>query len=122
VTAALERLLALEVDATKARRLAGRLRFACPPTPASLEDFDYDAAGLDRQLITELGTCRYLESATNLLLIGRPRLARSAARWLQRIDAASWSMWSGTGTGWCSAARAALITLAGLVRRTVVVV
>ena len=36
VTAALERLLALEVDATEARRLAGRLRFAClPPRPAS---------------------------------------------------------------------------------------
>ena len=31
VTAALERLLALEVDATEARRLAGRLRFACLP-------------------------------------------------------------------------------------------
>jgi DNA replication protein DnaC len=73
ITAALERLLALEVDATEARRLAGRLRFACLPTPASLEDFDFDAAaGLDRQLIAELGTCRYLESATNVLLIGPP--------------------------------------------------
>ena len=40
VTAALERLLAIEVDATQARRLAGRLRFACLPTPATLEDFD----------------------------------------------------------------------------------
>ena len=36
LTAALERLLALEVDATEARRLAGRLRFACLPTPATL--------------------------------------------------------------------------------------
>ena len=73
VTAALERLLALEVDATEARRLAGRLRFACLPTPASLEDFDFDAAaGLDRQLVAELGTCRYLESATNVILIGPP--------------------------------------------------
>ena len=44
LTAALERLLAIEVDATEARRLAGRLRFACLPTPARLEDFDYDAA------------------------------------------------------------------------------
>jgi len=71
ITAALERLLAVEVDATEARRLAGRLRFACLPTPASLEDFDFDAAsGLDRQLIAELGSCRYLESATNVLLIG----------------------------------------------------
>jgi len=73
MTAALEELLAIEVDATEARRLAGRLRFACLPTPASLEDFDFDAApSLDRKLIAELGTCRYLETATNILLIGPP--------------------------------------------------
>ena len=78
VTAALERLLRLEVDATEARRLAGRLRFACLPTPATLDDFDYDAAtGLDRQLIAELGTCRYLESATNILMIGPPGVGKT---------------------------------------------
>ena len=78
MTAALERLLGLEVDATEARRLAGRLRFACLPTPATLEDFDYDAAtGVDRQLIAELGTCRYLESATNVLLIGPPGVGKT---------------------------------------------
>jgi len=77
MTAALERLLQIEVDATEARRLTGRLRFACLPTPASLEDFDYDAAtGIDRHLIEELGTCRYLESATNILLIGPPGTAK----------------------------------------------
>ena len=74
VTAALERLLALEVDATEARRLAGRLRFACLPTPASLEDFDYDAAsGIDPHLVAELGTCRYLR-------IGHQRAADRATR------------------------------------------
>lgn len=73
LTVALERLLAVEVDASAARRLAGRLRFACLPTPATLADFDVDAAaGIDRALIDELGTCRYLESATNILLIGPP--------------------------------------------------
>jgi DNA replication protein DnaC len=73
LTAALERLLALEVAATEARRLAGRLRFACLPTPATLEDFDYDAQpAADRNLINELGTCGYLETATNVLLIGPP--------------------------------------------------
>lgn len=71
LTVALERLLAVEVEASAARRLAGRLRFACLPTPATLADFDVDAAaGIDRALIDELGTCRYLESATNILLIG----------------------------------------------------
>jgi DNA replication protein DnaC len=73
LTTALEKLLAVEVDAARARRLAGRLRFACIPTPATLEGFDVDAAaGIDRKLIDELGTCRYLESATNILLVGPP--------------------------------------------------
>jgi len=73
LTAALERILAIEVDATEARRLTGRLRFASLPTPATLAGFDYDAApALDRALIDELATCRYLESATNILLIGPP--------------------------------------------------
>lgn len=78
LTAALERLLAAEVTANQARRLAGRLRFACLPTPATLEDFDYDAApGVDPQLINELATCRYLETATNLLLIGPPGVGKT---------------------------------------------
>ena len=78
VTAALERLLAVEVDATEARRLAGRLRFACLPTPATLDDFDFDAQpAVDRNLIDELGTCRYLESATNVLLIGPPGVGKT---------------------------------------------
>jgi DNA replication protein DnaC len=73
LTVALERLLAVEIEASTARRLAGRLRFACIPTPATLDDFDVDAsAGIDRKLIDELSTCRYLESATNILLIGPP--------------------------------------------------
>jgi DNA replication protein DnaC len=78
MTAALERLLAIEVTANQARRLAGRLRFASLPTPATLEDFDYDAApAADPRLIAELATCRYLESATNVLLIGPPGLGKT---------------------------------------------
>ncbi len=78
ITATLERLLAIEVSATEARRLAGRLRFACLPSPASLEDFDYDAQpGVDQHLMNELGTCRYLETATNVLLIGPPGVGKT---------------------------------------------
>jgi DNA replication protein DnaC len=78
LTAALERLFATEVTATDARRLAGRLRFASLPTPATLEDFDYDAApAVDPKLIAELATCRYLENATNVLLIGPPGLGKT---------------------------------------------
>ena len=78
ITAALERLLAVEVDATEARRLTGRLRFACLPTPATLDDFDYAAAaGVDPKLINELGSCRYLGSATNVIMIGPPGVGKT---------------------------------------------
>jgi DNA replication protein DnaC len=77
-TATLERLFSIEVSATEARRLAGRLRFASLPTPATLEDFDYDAAtAVDPTLIAELATCRYLDTATNIVLIGPPGLGKT---------------------------------------------
>ena len=78
VTQALERLLSIEVTATEARRLTGRIRFANLPSETRLEDFDLDAAvGIDRNLLTELGTCRYLETATNVLLIGPPGVGKT---------------------------------------------
>jgi DNA replication protein DnaC len=78
MTATLEHLLGQEVQATEARRLAGRLRFASLPTPATLADFDFDAApGVDRKLIDELATCRYLDTATNVLLIGPPGVGKT---------------------------------------------
>ena len=46
----------------------------------SLEDlyFDYDAAaGVDRKLVDELATCRYLQTATNVLLIGPPGVGKT---------------------------------------------
>ena len=77
LTAALERLLQIEVDATEARRLAGRLRFASLPTPATLADFDYDAApGVDRHLIDELATGRYLHPPPTSCSSARPGSAR----------------------------------------------
>ena len=79
VTATLERLLSIEVNTALARRLVGRLRFACLPTPATLDDFDYDAQpGVDRTLINELATCRYLDTATNVLMIGPPGVGNTS--------------------------------------------
>jgi len=78
LTQTLEHLLAVEVTATDARRLSGRFRFANLPTGATLDDFDLDAAsGIDRSLLAELGTCRYLETATNVLLIGPPGVGKT---------------------------------------------
>jgi DNA replication protein DnaC len=77
-TATLERLLRIEVQATEARRLTGRLRFANLPTAATLDDFDYDAQpGVDPALIADLASNRYLDTATNILLIGPPGVGKT---------------------------------------------
>lgn len=47
-----------------------RLRFAGLPNPAILADLDVVAAGIGRKPIEELGTCRYRQAATNIVLIG----------------------------------------------------
>jgi DNA replication protein DnaC len=77
-TAFLQRLLAIEVQATEARRLASRLRFAAFPAPWRLEDFDFDAQPLvDRGLITELATLRFIAEKANCLLIGPPGVGKT---------------------------------------------
>ncbi len=77
-TAFLERLLALEVDAAHARRQASLARFACLPAPWQLSDFDFDAQpSVDRKLIAELASLRFLDDATNMLLIGPPGVGKT---------------------------------------------
>ncbi|MFI2636570.1 IS21-like element helper ATPase IstB [Streptomyces collinus] len=73
LTAALERLLEIEAEATEARRLAARLRFACLPEPWTLNDFDFAAQpGVDEKLIRDLATLRFLDDASNVLFVGPP--------------------------------------------------
>jgi len=77
-SAFLERLLRVEVAVTEERRLAGRRRFSCLPAPWRLEDFDFDAQPkLDRRLVEELGTLRFVEEAANVLLIGPPGVGKT---------------------------------------------
>ena len=74
----LERLLAVEVEATERRRLEGRLRFASFPTPKTLAEIDYDAQpALDRKMVEELATLRFVEEKANLLLIGPPGVGKT---------------------------------------------
>jgi DNA replication protein DnaC len=77
-TAFLERLLDVEVAATEARRHAGLTRFASLPAPWRLDDFDFDAQpSVDRALVNELATLRFLEDATNVLFIGPPGVGKT---------------------------------------------
>jgi len=77
-SAFLERLLALEVTATEHRRRATLERFASLPSPWRLEDFDFDAQlSIDKSLVNELATLRFLEDATNVLFIGPPGVGKT---------------------------------------------
>ena len=69
---------AAEVDATEARRLAGRTRFANFPAPWRLTDFDFSAQpSTDPALLRDLATCRYTTNAANILLIGPPGVGKT---------------------------------------------
>jgi DNA replication protein DnaC len=62
----LERLLAAEVGATAARKLAGRLRFAHYPLDKRLAQFEFDyQPSIDRAVIAELSTLRFVEERRN---------------------------------------------------------
>jgi hypothetical protein len=55
--AALEQLMAIEVESVEARRQTGRLRFASLPQPWALSDFDFSAQpGVDQALVRDLAT------------------------------------------------------------------
>jgi len=78
LTAALERLLGIEAAAVEGRRQAGRLRFACLPEPWTLDQFDFAAQpGVDEALVRDLATLRFLDDATNVLLIGPPGVGKT---------------------------------------------
>ena len=74
----LEQLLAIEVAAVDERRKASLARFASLPSPFTLADFDFAAQpSVDPKLIAELGTLRFIEDATNVLLIGPPGVGKT---------------------------------------------
>jgi DNA replication protein DnaC len=71
-------LLKTEVDATEQRRLQGRLRFAKLPARKTLQQFDHDAQpSLDRRMIDELATLRFVQEKANVLLIGPPGVGKT---------------------------------------------
>ena len=74
----LERLLAVEVAAVDERRRSSLARFASLPSPFTLADFDFSAQpSVDPKLVAELATLRFVEDATNVLLIGPPGVGKT---------------------------------------------
>jgi DNA replication protein DnaC len=68
----------VEVAATETRRHASLERFASLPAPWRLADFDFDAQpAVDRKLVDDLATLRFLDDATNVLFIGPPGVGKT---------------------------------------------
>lgn len=69
----LARLVAEQATADRDRRLAARLRFARFPFRRTIEEFDYDfQPGVDRKLVEDLATLRFIDENRPLLFLGQP--------------------------------------------------
>jgi DNA replication protein DnaC len=69
----LAKVMAEQAAATVNRRLAGRLRYARFPGRRTLEDFDFDfQPSVDRKLVQDLATCRFVAEGRPLLFLGQP--------------------------------------------------
>ena len=66
------------MSSVEQRRRASLARFASLPSPFTLADFDFSAQpSVDKKLIDELATLRFVEDATNVLLIGPPGVGKT---------------------------------------------
>ena len=69
----LARLVAEQATADRDRRLAARLRYARFPFRRSIEEFDYDfQPGVDRKLVEDLATLRFIDENRPILFLGQP--------------------------------------------------
>lgn len=69
----LARLLDEEAVHTRDRRLAARLRYARFPFRKTIDDFDFEfQPSIDRKLIDDLATLRFVEENRPILFLGQP--------------------------------------------------
>jgi DNA replication protein DnaC len=69
----LAKVVAEQASATTNRRLAARLRYARVPFRRSVEDFDFEfQPTVDRKLVADLATLRFITENRPLLFLGQP--------------------------------------------------
>ena len=74
----LDNLLAAEVATTRARRLKTRMGNAHLPRNKTIANFDFDfQPSVDRQVVAELSTLRFIEEKRNVLLVGPPGVGKT---------------------------------------------
>jgi len=74
----LDHLLAEEVATTRARRLKTRMANAHLPRSKTLANFDFDfQPSVDRHVVAELSTLRFIEEKRNVILVGPPGVGKT---------------------------------------------
>ena len=69
----LARVIGEQATSTVNRKLAARLRFARFPFRRNLADFDFEfQPSVDRKLIDDLATLRFIEENQPILFLGQP--------------------------------------------------
>ena len=69
----LARLVAEQADATRNRRLAARLRYARFPFRKTISEFDFEfQPSVDRALVDDLATLRFMDDGRPILFLGQP--------------------------------------------------
>ena len=74
----LEELLASEISGKQERNTSMRVAMAHFPFVKTIESFDFTfQPSLDPKLVRELGTCRFIANAENVLLLGPPGVGKT---------------------------------------------
>jgi DNA replication protein DnaC len=74
----LQRLAELEVQHRHAQAVQRRLKQAAFPVPKELSEFDFAAAPkLNKKRVMDLAGCQFIESRTNVVLIGPPGMGKT---------------------------------------------
>lgn len=74
----LEAVIAAQARATRNRRLAARLRFARFPGRKTIEEFDFSfQPSIDKKLVMDLATLRFVEEGRPVLFLGQPGCGKS---------------------------------------------
>ena len=74
----LERVVAEQARATRNRRLSARLRFAHFPGRKTIEEFDFSfQPSVDRKLVMDLATLRFVTEGRPILFLGQPGCGKS---------------------------------------------